>query len=212
MTTFKSQDRTAPYYFAITSRGLFSSEEAYLNHYAELSTSGIHAIVLREKALSSGELYDLGRNLIDRMNRSEVSLIISDRVDVALALQADGVHLTESSLSIEQTRRITNTRFLIGKSCHDLKGAQAAAVQGADYFFISPIYSPLSKATDAKPLGTEKLGEDYSSLGTPGIALGGIDLNNYRRVLETGIQGIASITMFAKANPSEVVELLRGVT
>lgn len=118
-------------------------------------------------------------------------MLVNDRADTALAANADGVHLTEKSISAETIRRDFPANFIIGVSTHSIETAEKAKKQGADFVTFSPIFASPGKA---EPKGLEKLKEVCEKLKPfPVIALGGIDETNYKSVLEKGASGFAAI-------------------
>ena len=119
-----------------------------------------------------------------------VRLFVNDRLDIALAVGADGVQLTPGSLSPEEARRLS-ARWWIGKSVHDLAEAEAAQAGGADYLLAGPVF-PTATHPDRPPLGLGPL-RDIVALGLPVIAIGGVTARNAREVREAGAHGVAAI-------------------
>jgi thiamine-phosphate pyrophosphorylase len=129
-----------------------------------------------------------------------VRVYVNDRLDVALATGAAGVHLGEKSLPlgavIEWRRSTGRSDFQVGVSCHSLESARAAEQGGADYIFFGPVYATPSKAAYGAPQGIERLREVCRSVEIPVLAIGGINLENAGACLEAGAAGIAAIRMF----------------
>lgn len=176
---------------------------------------GVRAVQLREKDLSARELYELACRVKNITSRYGAKLLINDRLDVALAAGADGVHLGESSLPLQHARKIVGDRLLVGVSCHGREGALAAQENGADFITFSPIYFTPSKAPYGEPVGTERLAEACRLLRIPVFALGGIKKERVREVLDQGARGIALISaILAAKDPEraarEMVGLLEG--
>jgi len=164
---------------------------------------GVRAVQLREKDLSSRDLYDLALRLREITARHGARLLINDRLDIALAAEADGVHLGENSLPVSRVREIAGERMLIGVSCHGLEGGVAAQEYGADFITFSPIYYTPSKAPYGEPLGTERLADACRLLRMPVFALGGINKQTVRTVLGHGAAGIALISAILSAEDPE---------
>lgn len=163
---------------------------------------GVRAVQLREKDLSSRELFDLACELRECTSRYGARLLINDRLDIALAAGADGIHLGENSLPVERVREVAGERLLVGVSCHGLERALDAQENGADFITFGPVFFTLSKAPYGKPLGTERLGEACRLLRIPVFALGGIKKETIRAVLAHGAHGIALISaILAAADP-----------
>ncbi len=155
---------------------------------------GVETVQLREKDLSSVELYVLASEIREITRENGANLIINDRVDIALAVDADGVHLGWKSLGIGLVRKMIGHDKLIGFSAHNLQEAKKAEDSGADYVTISPIFDTVYKDYFVEPLGTEKIGKIKEEIDIPVIALGGINENNVNGVLENGAYGIAVIS------------------
>ncbi len=123
-------------------------------------------------------------------------IVVNDRLDVALALGAAGVHLGTHSLPARLVRGMVPGNFLMGVSCHSLEEAQAAEADGADYLLLGPIYETPSKMQYGPPLGLDKLREVTARVHIPVLALGGINVDRVKPCLECGAAGIAGISLF----------------
>jgi len=164
---------------------------------------GVRAVQLREKDLSSRELYDLACRMRELTTRYGAKLLINDRLDIALAADADGVHLGESSIPVSRVRELVGERLIIGVSCHGLERALEAQESGADFITFSPIYFTPSKAPYGEPLGIDLLAEACRLLRIPVFALGGIKRDSVRTVLDHGAGGIALISAILAADDPE---------
>ena len=155
----------------------------------ELATGGGADLALhaRGHTLTGLEHYELAVRLSDSPS---VRLFINDRLDIALAVDAEGVQLTPGSLSPEEARRLS-ARWWIGKSVHNLAEAEAAQAGGADYLLAGPVF-PTATHPDRAPLGLGALRE-IVGLGLPVIAIGGVTARNAREVREAGAHGAAAI-------------------
>jgi thiamine-phosphate pyrophosphorylase len=155
--------------------GVVAMVEAALAEAAEISSPGEIAVQLREKDLDARELHELARALGKRCRRFGAPLIINDRIDVAIAADADGVHLPANSFEVADARVLLGTEQLIGVSTHRAEEIAAAAASGADFAVFGPIYEPLSKAAYGPATGPAALEEAVRSGGRmPLYALGGI--------------------------------------
>jgi thiamine-phosphate pyrophosphorylase len=147
--------------------------------------------------------------------RIRTRILVNDRLDVALAMHADGVHLGEKSVPSQEARRLVNSLhrekdFLIGVSCHSFEAAKAAEQGGADYLFFGPVFATPSKAAYGAPQGLDRLTEVCRAVGLPVLAIGGITLENCAACLSAGASGIAAIRLFQDAKDiSAVVRALR---
>lgn len=175
---------------------LLSAAEAALQ-------GGVSAVQLREKDLAPKELLRRARQLRTLTARYGAQLLINDRVDIALAADADGVHLTEQSMDIRSARALLGPKRLIGVSTHSLQRARNAAEDGADFITFSPIYPTPSKAKYGEPQGVEKLRAVCAEIKIPVFALGGITPERHPEVLRSGATGIALISAIMGApNPT----------
>lgn len=173
----------------ITNRKICKLE--LLEVITQAAEGGIGTVQLREKGLNTKELYTLAERLREITNDLNISLIINDRVDIVMAMGADGVHLGWQSLNIEIARKIIGSKRLIGYSAHNLQEAIKAANEGADYITISPIFKTSYKDYPLNPLGAIKIKEIKEQVNIPVIALGGVSESNVNEVLEKGADGIA---------------------
>ena len=154
---------------------------------------GVDAVQLREKDLSARELFDLACRLRRVCGRYGARLLINDRVDVALAAKADGVHLPVNSLLPADARLLLGTGGLIGASAHSLAEARAAAEGGADFVLCGPVFDTPSKRAYGPPVGLEVLGRVTGALKVPVIAIGGITADSVDAVGRQGARGVAVI-------------------
>jgi thiamine-phosphate pyrophosphorylase len=167
------------------------------------AAAGVGWIQIREKDLAGGALADFAQLAIADTNRTGARILINDRLDVALAANAAGIHLGENSLPLEAVaqwrRRAGRTDFQIGISCHSLEAVRAAERGGAGYIFFGPVFATPSKAAFGPPQEIEKLREACASVKIPVLAIGGITLENARMCLDAGAAGIAAIRLFQDA-------------
>lgn len=155
---------------------------------------GVRGVQLREKDLSSRELYELAYDLRKLTGRYDAKLIINDRVDIALAVDADGVHLGSNSMPIHRVRKLLGSTKLIGLSCHNQVNAIMAQENGADFITFGPVFYTPSKANYGKPVGIEILDKVSHLLEIPVFALGGIKRENIHEIIAAGASGIALVS------------------
>jgi thiamine-phosphate pyrophosphorylase len=191
-----------------------------LDLIATASAAGVDWIQIREKDLTARECSSLVRRAIGRAS-SETKIIVNDRLDVAIAEHAAGVHLGESSLPVQDVRAwmqshpevLANEGFFVGVSCHSEESAKTAARNGAGYIFFGPVFATPSKAGFGGPQGLERLAGVCRAVSVPVLAIGGITLENARACLDAGAAGIAAIRLFQDAaDLSAVVSKLRAAT
>jgi len=167
------------------------------------AAAGANWIQIREKDLDARSLVELARLAVAETRASGARVLVNDRLDVALAANAAGVHLGEKSFPLETViewrRSIGRSDFLIGVSCHSLESARAAGRGGADYIFFGPVFATPSKAAFGASQGIERLREVCASVEIPVLAIGGVNLENVRGCLDAGAAGIAAIRLFQDA-------------
>ncbi len=161
---------------------------------------GIRAVQLREKDLSSRELYALAFEMKKITSRHDALLFINDRIDIALAVDADGVHLGTESIPLYKARTLMGPDRLIGVSCHNHVCARNAQEKEADFITFGPLFYTPSKAPYGDPVGLEKLELVTSSLSIPVFGLGGVNQTNARQVMDAGASGISLISAIMAAD------------
>lgn len=175
-----------------------------LSHTVKLALEGgVRTVQLREKGLATHELYSLACELRKTTSDFKANLIINDRVDIALAVEADGVHLGWQSLPFPVVRRLVGSERLIGVSTHNRQEALQAQEYGADYITFGPIFDTPSKAGLLKPTGVEEMQKLKNEINLPIVAVGGINGKNVESVLKGGADGIAVISSIMQADDPE---------
>jgi thiamine-phosphate pyrophosphorylase len=160
-----------------------------------LSEGGATLIQLREKHASPGEFYKEAERALQVARKYDVRLIINDRVDIALALKADGVHLGQDDLAPEAARRLLGDKAIIGFSTHTIKQAREAVRRPVDYVAFGPIFVTTSKADPDPTVGLASLQRVREAIGSaPLVAIGGINQENATQVLSNGVDAIAVIS------------------
>lgn len=195
--------------------------QTLLHKMEAAAQAGVDWIQIREKDLPGNDYGLLVREALRRAaEHTEESscatrILVNDRLDVALAEHASGVHLGEKSLPLAEAKRVAVNRpagrdFLFGVSCHSLEAARAAAGGGASYLFFGPVFATPSKAMFGTPQGLERLADVCRAVSIPVLAIGGITLANAATCLAAGAAGIAAIRLFQDApDLSSLVETLQ---
>lgn len=191
----------------ITDRNL--CKQSFLHTIKLALKGGAKTIQLREKGIPTHELYCLARELRKVTLEFHANFIINDRIDIALAVEADGVHLGWQSLPFTIVKRLIGSEKLIGISTHSRQEALQARDYGADYITFGPIFNTPSKNGLLLPVGTETIRKLKNEVKIPIIALGGIHKNNIESVLYDGADGIAVISsIMHDDNPEEATRCL----
>lgn len=172
---------------------------------------GADIIQLRKKNASHRELFDLACAFKKIASPKDVLLIVNDFVDIALASDADGVHLGQDDLPIEAVRRILGKDKIIGLSTHSFHQAKGAEFLGCDYISVGPIYSTPTKP-DYPAVGLELIGRVRKEVAIPFVAIGGIDSTNIKDVLAQGAIRIAVVrAVCAQDDPKGAARELRAI-
>ena len=174
---------------------------------------GVRSIQLREKDRDTVEVCRLGERLLARTRAAGAALIVNDRVDVAMALGADGVHLTRKSLPPNEARALVGPEVLLGVSCHSLGDVEEAVDGGVDFLVLGPIYATPSKAPYGPPLTPEIVRRARAFCPLPILAIGGIGPKGVPEVMAAGADGVAAISaVLAAPDPTLATrELLDAV-
>jgi thiamine-phosphate pyrophosphorylase len=171
---------------------------------------GADVIQLRDKACGCRELCRIGRSLRTITMKTGTLFIVNDRLDVALACGADGVHLGQNDIRVGVARQIAQPGFIIGVSVGTVDEAVRADEQGADYIAISPVFSTASKNDAGPGRGLDVVREIRRSVSVPVIAIGGINLDNVREVIAAGADGVAVIS--AVVGSRNIIETARELS
>lgn len=178
--------------YLVTDRAIMTT--ATLSEAVEEAVlGGCTMIQLREKAVSTYDYYLLAKEIKAITDKYRVPLIINDRIDVALAVDAAGVHLGQSDMPASIARKIIGNDMILGVSATTKEEAEEAVNDGADYLGIGAIF-PTDTKTDAKIVTMQELKEIRSRISIPIVAIGGINKNNAGQLTETGIDGLAIVS------------------
>ena len=162
--------------------------------------AGCQLVQIREKDMSAKALAAFTRAAVERARPHGARVLVNDRLDVAMAAGADGVHLRASSIPAREARAAAAKKgldgFLVGVSTHSVAEAKSAEEGGADFIVCGPVYDTPSKRAFGPPLGIEGFAEIRNAVEIPVLAIGGINLSNYREPLLRGAAGVAAIGLF----------------
>lgn len=170
---------------------------------------GVKAVQLREKDLSGKALFELAEKTRRLCDRYQASLLINDRIDVALAVDAAGVQITGVSLPVDVARNLLGPRKLLGASTHSLEEARQAQNDGADFILFGPVYLTPSKAAFGAPKGLQTLKKILANVSLPVYAIGGIKAEHIAELRSLGVRGVALISaIIGAADPKEAAASL----
>jgi thiamine-phosphate pyrophosphorylase len=178
---------------------------------ARAIAAGVDWVQIREKDLPARRLLALTETAVSQARQQGTTrVVVNDRLDVALAAHAHGVHLGTRSMPVDLVRKLAPPDFVVGVSCHSLAEALAAEKAGANYILLGPVFSTPSKLQYGPPLGLSKLREVTSQVSLPIFALGGITADRVAACRENGAAGLAGIRIFQDCESmAEVVRDLR---
>jgi thiamine-phosphate pyrophosphorylase len=192
----------------VTDRHALADSFSLTENIARAVVAGVDWIQIREKDLSARELLALARAAVKAAGSGATRIIINDRLDVALAAGAGGVHLGEASMAVAEVNAWRHVaiagnselkNFLIGASCHSVESVRAAERDSADYVIFGPVFATPSKERFGEPLGIKLLSEASKDVRIPVLAIGGITEEHARECFAAGAAGIAAIRMFSEA-------------
>ena len=166
---------------------------------SEAVAGGVTMVQLREKDAATGEFVELGRRLMSLLKPLGVPLIINDRVDVALAVDADGVHIGQSDMSYADARRLLGPDKIIGLSVENMDDLLKANELDVDYVGISPVYGTPTKTDTAEPFGLEGLRKAVEMSVHPTVAIGGMNVATVGEVIAAGTDGVAVVSAICSA-------------
>jgi thiamine-phosphate pyrophosphorylase len=205
-----SRDRLGPIRLCVLTDGL-ADADTFARLVDQLLAAGVRMIQLRDKRLPDNQLIDRGNRLVKLTRNHQALAIINDRPDMAVAVQADGVHLGQDDLSVKDARAILGPRRLIGLSTHSIEQARKGVLDGADYLGVGPTFPSTTKSFDHYP-GLGLLRQVAAEMSIPAFAIGGINVASAANVLTTGIDRIAVSQAVASApDPAAAANILLSI-
>jgi len=175
----------------------------------EAVRAGVTLVQLRAKSLDSADFLSLAQKTVNVLKPLQIPLIINDRLDIAQACDADGVHLGQTDIPTISARKILGRKKFIGCSVSTVTEARVAVTSGADYLGAGPVSFTESKQDLPKILGTEGLKAIRKAVRLPILAIGGIGLGNASEVMATGVDGVAVIS--AILGSSDITQAVYGL-
>lgn len=194
--------------YLVTDRSLslFHNQEEIVKQAIE---GGTTIVQLREKDCSSLEFYQYALQLKEILKDTNIPLIINDRLDIALAVDADGLHIGQSDLPYNLARKILGKDKIIGLSVETIEQAKEANLLDVDYIGLSPVFSTNTKLDINTPLGLEGINKIASFTKHPTVAIGGINTTNTKEIIQSGADGIAVVSAIVSSKkPKEAAQQL----
>ena len=186
-------------------------EEKFLKTIEEAINGGVTVVQIREKTADTLDFYNLALKVKEITTKYNVPLIINDRVDVALAVDADGVHVGQSDMPCDITRELIGENKILGVSAATIDEAKKAEKDGADYIGTGAVF-PTSTKDDAPSITKKDLKNIVDSINIPVVAIGGITIENAKELKNTGISGLSVVSAIMSAdNPKKASEKLLNI-
>jgi thiamine-phosphate pyrophosphorylase len=184
------------------------SEDALVRRVEAASRAGVPLVQVREPALEGRALARLVRRCLAVVDRARTRVVVNERLDVALATGASGVHLREASMPAERVRALTPPAFLVGRSVHSPETAREVSRSGAvDYLIAGTVFRSASKS-EGVATGVRALADVVAASTVPVLAVGGVNAANAGEVAGAGASGLAAIDLFAVPDDAELPEIL----
>lgn len=196
--------------YLVTDRDLLGNKDLAVT-VEEAIKGGVTLVQIREKNVSTLEFFQLALEIKEITKKHGVPFIVNDRIDIALAVDADGVHIGQEDMPLTVARKMVGPAKIIGVSVSTLEQALAAQREGADYLGIGAVFPTTTKG-DANSVSLKDLQEIKAGITIPIVAIGGINKNNIHNVMETRVDGAAVVSaIIACSDPYEAALDLRRV-
>ncbi|NLW06911.1 MAG: thiamine phosphate synthase [Clostridia bacterium] len=195
--------------YLVTDRGILKGR-SLLQAVEEALAGGVTLVQLREKDICSRDFYQLGLAMKELTARFGVPLLINDRLDIALAVDADGVHIGQEDLPLAVVRRLIGPDKIVGYSVSNPTEARYGEKNGADYLGAGPVYVTSTKKVDIEPLGPAGLRQITAAVSIPVVGIGGINLNNIQKIKNSGLAGVSIVSgILGSDDPGRTARLIR---
>lgn len=188
--------------YLVTDRGL-SRGRSTAEVVAAAVRGGVTVVQIREKAADTRDFIEEALAVRRLLKARGIPMIVNDRIDVALAVSADGVHLGQKDMPIDMARKILGSERIIGISAESPADAVAAEKAGADYLGVSPIYATPTKSDTAAALGLEGLRQIRRAVNLPLVGIGGLNAGNAAEAIRHGADGVAVVSAIVSADDPE---------
>ena len=185
--------------------------EKFLNTIEEAIKGGVTVVQIREKTADTLDFYNLSLKVKEITTKYDIPLIINDRVDIALAIDADGVHVGQSDMPCRVTRKLIGENKILGVSAATVEEAKKAEKDGADYIGSGAVF-PTKTKSDASSVSKQELKDIVESIDIPVVAIGGITLDNVSQLKDSGISGLSVVSaIMSSENPKKSSEELLNI-
>ncbi len=185
--------------YLVTDRQKYATHNEFLDKIASALEGGVNIVQLREKTAQANEILELAKKVKELCALYDAIFIINDRVDIARIVKADGVHLGQSDIDIHSARKILGNEIIIGISTHCPEHAKTAEETGADYIGVGPVFETPTKP-GRKSVGLEYVEWTSKNVSIPWFAIGGINLDNIKEVINAGAKRIAVVRAIINAD------------
>ena len=174
--------------------------------------AGVKLVQYREKAFPMARMYEECRAIRKLCAEYRACFIVNNAVELALAVEADGVHVGQDDMPADLTRRLVGSDMLVGVSCRDVLEARQALAAGADYLGVGAIFATPTKADIGEATGVEVIAAIRREVGLPIVAIGGINATNAARVIAAGADGIAVVSaVYGQPDPRAACQMLKTI-
>ena len=189
-------------YSSVSRKGTFSDVKNAVD-------AGCKIVQYREKNKSARKMIKEAKKL-KQICEGKAIFLVNDRVDVALAVGADGVHIGQNDISVEDARRLTGPDKIVGLTVHNVKEAIQAEKMGADYVGLAPIYNTDTKEDSGIPCGPETIAQVRKNINLPIVAVGGVNKNNVKEVISKGADSVVSVSAVLSSDDvkKEIVDFI----
>lgn len=196
--------------YAVTDHS-WSNKENFESHIEQALKSGVTFLQLREKNISDDEYIEIASRIKKLTDKYNVPFVINDNINVALAVNADGVHLGQNDTDVKTARKILGSDRIIGASARTIQQAVNAVENGADYLGTGAVFGTSTKK-DAKNITIEQLSQVCHAVNVPVVAIGGVNEKNIPLLKNSGISGVAVVSaIFAQQDIAAAAENLRSL-
>lgn len=189
------RDRLAVYYVADPEQ----TERDFTTLVSDALAGGVTALQLRAKRIDGRDMFELACWMREQCQQADALFFVNDRVDIALAAGADGVHVGTRDLPLDATRQLVGGAMLIGYSPLTMAEVLSAKPDGADYVGLGPVFATGSKSDAQAPLGLSGLADQANAANLPSVAIGGIEIAMAGEVIRAGVDGVAVISAIQRA-------------